>query len=494
MFYLWLNESQLGPYDQDHLVDWITQNPENKDTLCWTQGMPEWKPIGEIFAEAQASIDEDESIWCDQEYLDKIVDVSSKVSKKAGKTLNFFYNVAADKLNTELTNRSLRKVFNKAAADGVITAHEEADILAVIENKQIKWGEACEVLSPQARSFIKEVLANAISDGVVTETEQTELLRYIELFRLEDMRSEIMSVIRNTNALHHKKIILPKIFEEAAEDGVITSAEEANIRKILNEQNIPWDEACSVIGQRTRSFVREVLADAISDGVVTEEEKKELIRYIKLFGIEDLEYEVMSVIRRTNVIHNLEKGILTQPLPSSPIWLRSGEAIYFESPASFIKEVRNEEIEIDGTLFVTNTRIEFISAENSVSKILSCIRSCEANCRSTLELSFNPINGSGLYLMEDAQMAEAYILALTKSSNRTGSLSYESCSVSERRKITKEVRHSVWIRDAGKCVDCGADDYLEYDHIIPVSKGGSNTTNNIQLLCRRCNGKKSNRI
>ena len=39
-----------------------------------------------------------------------------------------------------------------------------------------------------------------------------------------------------------------------------------------------------------------------------------------------------------------------------------------------------------------------------------------------------------------------------------------------------------------------AEDYLEYDHIIPVSKGGSNTAANIQLLCRRCNGKKSDKI
>jgi len=31
-------------------------------------------------------------------------------------------------------------------------------------------------------------------------------------------------------------------------------------------------------------------------------------------------------------------------------------------------------------------------------------------------------------------------------------------------------------------------------YIIPVSKGGSNTTRNIQLLCEKCNRKKSNSI
>jgi len=35
---------------------------------------------------------------------------------------------------------------------------------------------------------------------------------------------------------------------------------------------------------------------------------------------------------------------------------------------------------------------------------------------------------------------------------------------------------------------------LQYDHIIPVSKGGSNTAKNIQILCKHFNLKKSNKI
>ena len=44
------------------------------------------------------------------------------------------------------------------------------------------------------------------------------------------------------------------------------------------------------------------------------------------------------------------------------------------------------------------------------------------------------------------------------------------------------------------CVDCGSNEKLEYDHIIPVSKGGSNTARNIQLLCEKCNRTKGNNI
>jgi 5-methylcytosine-specific restriction endonuclease McrA len=52
----------------------------------------------------------------------------------------------------------------------------------------------------------------------------------------------------------------------------------------------------------------------------------------------------------------------------------------------------------------------------------------------------------------------------------------------------------VWSRDQGQCVRCRAAEYLEFDHIIPHSKGGSNSINNVQLLCRKCNLYKSDRI
>jgi hypothetical protein len=65
---------------------------------------------------------------------------------------------------------------------------------------------------------------------------------------------------------------------------------------------------------------------------------------------------------------------------------------------------------------------------------------------------------------------------------------------SSREPIPESVRFVVWRRDEGKCVKCGSNKGLEFDHIIPFSKGGSSTERNLQLLCEKCNREKSSKI
>lgn len=62
------------------------------------------------------------------------------------------------------------------------------------------------------------------------------------------------------------------------------------------------------------------------------------------------------------------------------------------------------------------------------------------------------------------------------------------------RNIPGSIKKIIWDRDGGKCVSCGSTTDLEFDHDIPFSKGGSNSTDNIRLLCKTCNRKKSNKI
>lgn len=66
----------------------------------------------------------------------------------------------------------------------------------------------------------------------------------------------------------------------------------------------------------------------------------------------------------------------------------------------------------------------------------------------------------------------------------------------EREPIPSHVRAAVWYRDRGRCADCPIDhpsgDVMHLDHIKPWSAGGSDTTDNLRLLCERHNLKRSN--
>jgi 5-methylcytosine-specific restriction endonuclease McrA len=60
-----------------------------------------------------------------------------------------------------------------------------------------------------------------------------------------------------------------------------------------------------------------------------------------------------------------------------------------------------------------------------------------------------------------------------------------------RRKIT---RRAVFARDDWTCQYCGARTTLTVDHVIPRSKGGPSTWENIVTCCAPCNRRKGDRL
>lgn len=60
----------------------------------------------------------------------------------------------------------------------------------------------------------------------------------------------------------------------------------------------------------------------------------------------------------------------------------------------------------------------------------------------------------------------------------------------ERGKVSLKLRFSIYERDNYCCKKCGKHGYkseLEIDHIVPISRGGKTTYDNLQTLCHDCN-------
>jgi hypothetical protein len=108
--------------------------------------------------------------------------------------------------------------------------------------------------------------------------------------------------------------------------------------------------------------------------------------------------------------------------------------------------------------------------------------------RAVIFLELSTRSGNGAYLVPDAAVTEAVFNVQVKLSKMIRPKNAMS------RHIPQDVRQVVWLRDEGRCVECGSESELQFDHTIPHSKGGANTVENIRILCRICNSNKRARI
>jgi hypothetical protein len=56
------------------------------------------------------------------------------------------------------------------------------------------------------------------------------------------------------------------------------------------------------------------------------------------------------------------------------------------------------------------------------------------------------------------------------------------------------LRQQIFARDEYVCQYCGANEDLTCDHIIPLSRGGTNDDDNLTTACRSCNSSKGSRL
>lgn len=117
----------------------------------------------------------------------------------------------------------------------------------------------------------------------------------------------------------------------------------------------------------------------------------------------------------------------------------------------------------------------------------------------TVEYKFSYTSNGGLVQRSfTIPMTEEIIIELIKALENK--LTIKEFVKEQRLLMTKKLREFIKERDKFTCCNCGNSIHkepnllLEIDHIIPVSKGGTTTEENLQTLCWKCNRAKSNKI
>lgn len=271
--------------------------------------------------------------------------------------------------------------------------------------------------------------------------------------------------------------------------GELDARSEVELSRFKRALALTDADAARIIQEQSVALYREAFTSVVQDGVVTPQEEA-FLRWLQ--GEASLSNEaIMPFLERLAEVKRLAEyragrlpSIRTRKL------LEGGEICHWDGPCHFAYQTRTKQCEAAGELVVTSKRVLFNSPTKNISyapwKIID-IRLY----RQAMEIKVDASQGTGRYFVDGADELEAILVGLARKGKYLVTENYAS---SATRHIPGDVKREVYARDGGRCVQCGSDSYLEFDHIIPHAKGGANTVKNVQLLCRGCNNLKSDKI
>ena len=379
----------------------------------------------------------------------------------------------------------------RAWKDLELTDKEARSLEWVASKLGIPHSERKRINSEFGHQHIQMLMANFLDDGSIDDNEQqkiNQLAKWVDI----DAKVLARSAVKSAGAG-----LIRSLFISATQDGELSEDEWTQLCIQVERLGLSRAEFNDAIEHQASTLIENTLANARIDQDLGPNEDQQLQWLIdklihnashKRYFLDELEHFRQSTL--------ISKGCL--PILQCPtgITLKSGEIVHADCSAkmSYTRQLKTGPTQetIEGRALITDSRLLIIGEPKSIEVPYRSVVACFVNDEFVELRCANRGAGSGTYRFIESPILNGSILECAiKRSNQTV---VDKTVEPRSRSIPRDVRQRVWQKYGGRCAECDSDQYLEFDHIVPFVRGGSNSDQNIQLLCRRCNLKKLDAI
>ncbi|MFF2086908.1 TerD family protein [Nocardia sp. NPDC058176] len=257
----------------------------------------------------------------------------------------------------------------------------------------------------------------------------------------------------------------------------------------LRFQRIDEQRGRAVLHDVGVTHVERMVAFAFADGEVFAEELEafeHVVSELALGGgiVDDLRRRM----HRGRTLSRLRGGEL--PTVDTPgLHLDPDERVHLDLPAVHVRSLARGPRNTEGRLIASTKKLRFVGDGTGIELPWNRVVSVHPE-HGTVVLAATSARGGATFGVTDPD----YVAAALEGALRVSKRLVLTPGQRDTRSIPQDVKAQVWQRDGGRCVECGDGHYLEFDHIIPLSRGGATSMTNLQILCRACNRAKGARI
>lgn len=286
-------------------------------------------------------------------------------------------------------------------------------------------------------------------------------------------------------------------FQQSAEQSLLSGAPPsgsywAGLVGALERDRIPVRDALNNIRPSSLNFLRRYVEFAFADDVITPTELSAFEQYSANLGLHtDVEVaQLRTRMQRAIFFADIWSGNLPT-VAIGDVYLDLDERCHLDVETHCVRYLKTGVRVHPGRLLATNKKLRFLGPDRAWEIAWPKVLNIAVQSSDQIYLQTTQAKSTGDYVLGDPEYARVVLATIVRLDRR------EIVGPTGQRdtaQIPQHVKAEVWRRDHGRCCECGSTSYLEFDHVIPRSRGGATSVGNLQLLCRACNLKKRDRI